>query len=122
LLRSVAGTLRALVRESDTVGRLGGDEFLVVLGDLSGPEVAEVAARRILQELRRPVIYKDSLLHVGASIGIAMSPQDGSTPDALQQAADAAMYTIKKSGRNGFAFSGGTAAHVEGGQQADTLR
>jgi diguanylate cyclase (GGDEF)-like protein len=83
-----------------------------VLDDVSGPDVAEVAARRILQELRRPVVYKDSLLQIGASIGIAMSPQHGTTPDDLQQAADAAMYSIKKAGRNGFAFSGGRPAQV----------
>jgi len=112
LLRAVANTLNSLVRDSDTIGRLGGDEFLLVLDDVSGPDVAEVAARRILQELRRPVVYKDSLLQIGASIGIAMSPQHGTTPDDLQQAADAAMYSIKKAGRNGFAFSGGRLAQV----------
>lgn len=106
LLRSVANTLGGLVRDTDTVGRVGGDEFLVVLGDVSGPEIAEVAARRMLQELRRPIAYKDAVLQVTASIGIAMSPQDGATPEMLRQAADAAMYTIKESGRNGFAFSG----------------
>jgi diguanylate cyclase (GGDEF)-like protein len=119
----VARTLEGLVRDTDTVGRLGGDEFLVVLGDLSGPEVAEIAARRILQELRRPVVYKDCLLQTGASIGIAMSPDQGTTPDALQQAADAAMYTVKRSGKHGFAFSGGRTAHIESGlSTTDTWR
>jgi diguanylate cyclase (GGDEF)-like protein len=124
LLRTVANTLNGLVRESDTVGRLGGDEFMVVLDDVSGRDIAEVAARRILQELRRPVVYKDSLLQIGASIGIAMSPEHGTTPDGLQQAADAAMYSIKKAGRNGYAFSGDQPAQVGDGLSAidTTLR
>jgi diguanylate cyclase (GGDEF)-like protein len=106
LLCSVANSMRSIVRQGDLVGRIGGDEFLMVLDDLSGPEAAEVAARRILLDLRRPVIHQDALLHVGARIGIAMSPDHGTTPDGLQQAANAAMNEVRKSGRNGFAFSG----------------
>jgi diguanylate cyclase (GGDEF)-like protein len=123
LLRSIARTLGGLVRDTDTVGRLGGDEFLVVLDNLSGTDVAQVAAQRILQELRRPVVYKDALLQVGASIGIAMSPQHGTTAESLRQAADAAMYTVKNSGRNDFAFAGGRPGRFEAGlSDVDTQR
>jgi diguanylate cyclase (GGDEF)-like protein len=123
LLRSVARSLGGLVRDADTVGRLGGDEFLVVLDDVSGVEVAAVAARRILQELRRPVAYRDALLQVGASIGIAMSPEHGTTAESLRQAADVAMYSVKNSGRNDFAFSGARPGRIQPEPSAvDTLR
>jgi len=100
------------VREGDTVGRLGGDEFLVVLDDLAGPEAAESTARRVVQELRRPIAWQDSLLQVAASVGIAMYPEHGATAGALQQAADAAMYNVKRSGKGGYAFSGGAPVHI----------
>jgi len=106
LLRGVGKVLASVVREGDTVGRVGGDEFMLILDDLAGPEAAEQIARRIVQELRRPVAYLDLLLQAGASIGIAMYPQHGRNAAALQQAADAAMYRVKNSGKNGVAFSG----------------
>jgi diguanylate cyclase (GGDEF)-like protein len=106
LLRSVANSMRGIVREGDLVGRIGGDQFLMLLDDLAGSGAAEEAARRILLDLRRPVIHLNDLLPVSASIGIALSPDHGTKPDSLQQAANAAMKQVKKSGRNGFAFSG----------------
>jgi diguanylate cyclase (GGDEF)-like protein len=106
LLQSVANSLRCMVREGDMVGRCGDDQFLMVLDDVGGPEAAEVVARRIAQDLQRPVIYRAAQLHVGASIGIAMSPDHGTTPDCLLQAAEAAMNHVRNSGGNGFAFSG----------------
>lgn len=112
LLRAIGKALNALVREGDTVGRLGGDEFLVVLDDLAGAEPAEATARRIVQELRRPVAWQDTLLQVGASVGIAMYPDHGASAGVLQQVADAAMYSVKHSGKGGYAFSGAQPVHV----------
>lgn len=121
LLRAVGKVLGALIREGDTVGRVGGDEFLLVLDDLAGPESAEQVARRIVQELRRPVAYKDALLQAGASIGIAVYPEHGRDATTLQQAADAAMYVVKNSGRNGVAFSGaGPLQDTSGAVAADS--
>jgi diguanylate cyclase (GGDEF)-like protein len=108
LLRAVGRVLGSMTREGDTVGRVGGDEFLLVLDDLAGPEAAEQIARRIVQEIRRPIAYQGAMLQTGASIGIALYPEHGTSEAALQQAADAAMYLVKNAGKNGIAFSGGT--------------
>jgi diguanylate cyclase (GGDEF)-like protein len=112
LLCEIGKALPALVREGDTVGRLGGDEFLVVLDNLASPEAAENSARRIVNELHRPIAFHDALLHVGASVGIAMYPEDGATAAALQQAADSAMYSVKRSGKGGYAFCNGEPVHI----------
>jgi predicted signal transduction protein with EAL and GGDEF domain len=69
------------------------------------------------------VPYKDALLQVGASIGIAMSPEHGTTPETLRQAADAAMYAVKGAGRNAFAFSGHSVRSSEARlSEVDTTR
>ncbi len=119
LLRAIGKVLNSVVREGDTVGRLGGDEFLVVLDDQTGPEAAEATARRIVQELRRPVAYEDALLQVGASVGIAMYPEHGANAGALQQAADTAMYDVKRTGKGGYAFCNAEPVRIEPEPAAD---
>ncbi len=105
LLRSLAHRLREQVRAYDTVSRLGGDEFTVVLGDLEVPEDAAIVARKILDSLRRPLsVNGDLRVIVTASIGIATFPACGGDIDALMRAADVAMYQAKRDGRNLYAF------------------
>jgi diguanylate cyclase (GGDEF)-like protein len=108
VLRAVSHILRAVVRESDTVSRIGGDEFMVVLEDLADPEVAASVAGRVLFDLARPMQYHNVMLQVGASIGIALFPDHGADAMSLQHAADGAMYTVKNSGKGGYVFSGRT--------------
>ncbi|HLN25783.1 MAG TPA: EAL domain-containing protein, partial [Patescibacteria group bacterium] len=104
LLKQVADRLRDLLRRSDTVARLGGDEFIVVLSDIGSPaEVAEVAEKIILT-LVRPMTLKDHEVHVGASIGITIFPQDGDDVTAMMKGADTAMYQAKAAGRNTYRF------------------
>jgi diguanylate cyclase (GGDEF)-like protein/PAS domain S-box-containing protein len=104
LLQSVANRLLDCVRSSDTVSRQGGDEFVILLCDLAGPEDAAVAAEKMLVELGRPHRLDQLELHVSASIGIVIYPEDGTTADALLKNADAAMYRAKDSGRNNYQF------------------
>lgn len=106
VLRTVSNILRAVVRDSDTVSRIGGDEFVVVLEDLADAEVAASIASRVLFDLSRPIAYHNASLQIGASIGIALFPDHGGDARSLQKAADDAMYVVKNSGKGGYVFSG----------------
>jgi len=98
VLCEVARRLREVVRDSDTVCRYGGDEFLVLLDDLQHESDAEHIALKLLTLLRQPLTLDGLALRVDASIGIALAPRDGTTPDALIGQADRAMYRAKQSG------------------------
>jgi len=104
LLAQVALRLQATVRTGDTVARISGDEFAVVLADLGRPDDAAVVAQKILDRLAEPVSLGGEQTFVTASIGIASFPTDGDYVDALLGAADAAMYRAKQSGRNAYQF------------------
>jgi diguanylate cyclase (GGDEF)-like protein len=104
LLKEVARRLQASVRAADTVARISGDEFAVVLGDLVRPDDAALVAQKILERLAAPVTAQRQEVFVTASIGIAVFPADGGDADTLLGAADAAMYRAKQSGRNGYQF------------------
>ncbi len=102
LLLEVSRRLRAAVREDDTVARMGGDEFIVLLPELDGVEDARQSARRILQVLAEPLEIEGHELVISCSIGISLYPNDGDDIDTLVQNADTAMYRAKSAGRNGF--------------------
>lgn len=102
LLRLVAQRLLRCVRETDTVARLGGDEFVVVLTRLKSLSAAELIAENIVRELGHNYEIEHQLVKSGASVGIAMYPQDGQDTGELLQKADLAMYRAKASGRNRF--------------------
>jgi diguanylate cyclase (GGDEF)-like protein/PAS domain S-box-containing protein len=104
LLQQVAVRLRRCLRGSDTLSRLGGDEFTILVPDLHGPADAEAKAQRILEELRRPFRVEDEELTVSASIGVAIYPGHGATEDELVRNADLAMYQVKRRGKDGAAF------------------
>jgi diguanylate cyclase (GGDEF)-like protein len=104
LLRKVAERLRAIVRATDIIARLGGDEFVILQLPLSSPEDASNLARRIVGELSRPYEVDGSELVIGASIGIALSPKDGTQADVLLKSADLALYRAKSDGRSGWRF------------------
>ena len=104
LLVEVTGRLKSCMRRSDTIARLGGDEFVVILTDFAGSsEVADVA-EKIVASVLEPLDLKGHEIHVGASIGIAMYPQDGADVTTLMKGADTAMYRAKDAGRNTFRF------------------
>ena len=104
LLQSIAYRLRTCVRSSDTVSRQGGDEFVILLSDMSHPEDADICAEKIMAALSKPHSIDQHDLHVTGSIGIATCPDDGVDSDTLLQHADLAMYHAKENGRNNVQF------------------
>ncbi|WP_020648502.1 putative bifunctional diguanylate cyclase/phosphodiesterase [Solimonas variicoloris] len=101
LLSIVAKRLVGLVRPTDTVARLGGDEFCIVQGGLHQPSGAYSLAQRILTAIARPISIGSLSVSVTTSIGIAIFPDDGTTPEALLKNADDALYAVKRGGRHG---------------------
>jgi len=104
LLKQVAGRIEAAVRAVDTVSRLGGDEFIVILRELAGADDAVLVAEKIIQALAMPVNAVGHDLRVTPSIGISMFPDDGLEALQLMKNADTAMYHAKARGRNNFQF------------------
>jgi len=98
LLIRVANVLRQVVRGSDITGRLGGDEFLIILDDVLNEENAVVAAEHLLEELAVPLTIRGEETRITTSIGIAVYPDDGRDVGSLMQCADLAMYAAKNSG------------------------
>jgi diguanylate cyclase (GGDEF)-like protein len=104
LIRMVAQRLRGLVRRSDTVARLGGDEFAIVQTDLVQIAGAAALAEKIMAALREPFDLDGRRALVGASIGIALFPDDGDALEPLLRHADVALYRAKAEMRRRFAF------------------
>ncbi|MDP5240796.1 EAL domain-containing protein [Uliginosibacterium sp. 31-16] len=105
LLVEVAERLRQRVRNEDTLGRLGGDEFLLILEAIERPDAAAEVAQAILKALAEPFRLPDGAeLYVGASIGISIYPDDGGNSGELLRNADAALHQAKAQGRNRFCF------------------
>ena len=103
LLIGVAGRLVNLARESDTVARFGGDEFVLLIGTASERGVG-VVAQHILEELSKPFRLQQELVSITTSVGAAVYPMDGGDVQTLLKKADAAMYRAKRAGRNAFQF------------------
>ncbi|MGA3010961.1 MAG: EAL domain-containing protein [Terracidiphilus sp.] len=104
LLQSVAGRLQQHVRTPDTVSRQGGDEFVLLLQEVRGPEDVAVTARRVLKAVSQAHSIDQHDLFVTASIGVSIYPEDGLDADALMKNADTAMYQAKEYGRQCYKF------------------
>jgi diguanylate cyclase (GGDEF)-like protein/PAS domain S-box-containing protein len=104
LLQDVAARLTATVRAGDTVARQGGDEFIVLLPNVTGVQDAEAVAQKILAVLIQPFLIYGEELYIGGSIGIALFPDDGEDVEALLKNSDIAMYHAKENGRNNYQF------------------
>lgn len=104
LIREVAARLGSEMRESDTLARLGGDEFVVVLTSISSRESAATAAERVLSLFSRPFIIDGRKVYSGASVGIALYPDDGQDAESIFKCADTAMYHAKNEGKSNYRF------------------
>ncbi|MDP1927841.1 MAG: EAL domain-containing protein, partial [Thiobacillus sp.] len=104
LLQSVANRLVECVRTTDTVCRQGGDEFVILLAEISQPQDAAQVAASLQAALDIPHLIDGNELHISLSVGISIFPDDGTRVDTLMQNADTAMYHAKASGRNNFQF------------------
>jgi diguanylate cyclase (GGDEF)-like protein/PAS domain S-box-containing protein len=104
LLVQVSGRILREIQPFDTLARIGGDEFvLMLLGDAQ-PEKISIVVNRIIEALRRPFLIEGNRIEISASAGVALYPNDGAAADTLLRAADAAMYRVKQSGRGAFRF------------------
>lgn len=104
LLKEVGQRFRSALRESDLVARIGGDEFVVSLSDMTNSAHAGGVALKLLDALDAPFILQGQELRVGASIGISLYPEDAMATETLLRYADIAMYRAKQRGDNGFAY------------------
>jgi len=100
LLIAIAQRMKAVLRDGDTLARIGGDEFVAVLIDLYLPQDYELVLSRLLQAVAAPVNLNEMVLQVSASIGVTLYPQDGADADQLMRHADQAMYQAKQAGKN----------------------
>jgi diguanylate cyclase (GGDEF)-like protein len=104
LLKGVAGRLKETIRDSDTVARVGGDEFILVLDNIESDEDATRVANKVIAVLSQPFDLMGQPGHVGGSIGISMFPDNSDNPAKLVKQADEAMYLAKQSGKNTYKF------------------
>ena len=104
VLLSVTKQIQSICREEDILGRLSGDEFLLISEDIDNQNAIQTIIHKIQSIFRKPQQIANLSLHVSVSMGIALYPTNGETPEALINAADQAMYSVKKSGRNNYAF------------------
>jgi len=103
LLKDVAKLMRSLVRAVDTVARFGGDEFALLIENTTVSEV-EITARRLCTAISKAFFLGKQMVHIGASIGIAVFPEDSKDAEILMKHADTAMYEAKAKGKNAFQF------------------
>jgi diguanylate cyclase (GGDEF)-like protein/PAS domain S-box-containing protein len=119
LLRQIGPRLQKVLRSSDTVGRLGGDEFAVILPRLS-PEDAAIMAQKFSAALTKPVVVRQKVIDVGASIGIASFPEHGGDVQSLMRAADVAMYAAKSRGGTYGVYAADKDPNLSGGVELTT--
>jgi diguanylate cyclase (GGDEF)-like protein/PAS domain S-box-containing protein len=104
VLKDVATRLKEQVRKNDTVARIGGDEFLMLLAPMDSPDAAASVARKLIEILRHPYTGPRGEIALTVSIGISICPDDGTAVEDLVRQADTAMYMAKQEGRNTFCF------------------
>ncbi|MGE4519546.1 MAG: PAS domain S-box protein [Desulfobacteraceae bacterium] len=105
VLKEVVARLNSSVRKSDTVSRIGGDEFLIIINEISALDLCEKIAQNIIAKISAPFKYHRNEMKIGCSVGISIYPENGEDIDKLIRKADEAMYSIKKSGKNNYAFA-----------------
>ena len=104
VLHQVSERLRSCLRDNDLVARQGGDEFILIITGLSSRKEIEQLCARVIARIESPYVINDQDIYIGASIGIALAPQDSMQAEELLRFADIAMYEAKNSGRNRWSF------------------
>ncbi len=104
VLVKIANRIKSSIRESDTIARMGGDEFIVLLHKTVNYDDIKATAEKILKNLTQPIAVQDNEVKLSASIGITICPDDGIDLDTLMSKADSALYNCKKQGRNAYQF------------------
>ena len=102
MLRDFSLILTSNLRQTDTVMRSGGDEFVIMLTDINTQEDITAIAQKVLEAIRKPFFFRGREVKITASLGISSYPQDGEDIEMLLQYADIAMYHIKENGRDNF--------------------
>jgi len=108
LLAQVSQRMKTSIRSSDTVARMGGDEFIGVCGFITAPGDAATVAEKIIKILSEPFFIKGNECSIGVSVGISLYPQDGDDAESLVSKADTAMYRVKESGGGGYQYHSDT--------------
>ena len=108
LLQEVSARLNACIRSGDTIGRLGGDEFLIILPEVANAGDAALIARKVIEAISRPFLLEEHEVFVTTSIGVATYPDDGNDANALIKNSDTAMFHAKDLGRNRYHFYAAT--------------
>ena len=104
LLKAIAERLQGAVRDTDTVSRMGGDEFVLILPERADAGLSTGIVQRIMDGIAQPLTIEGHEFFISSSIGVAVYPNDGVTPEELIKHADIAMYRAKETGRNNFQF------------------
>jgi diguanylate cyclase (GGDEF)-like protein len=104
VLKGFAGRLEGCVRRSDTVARIGGDEFVIVIAAVAEPEGVAEVARKIIDRMKAPLRLPEREVSVATSIGVALYPRDAEDGEMLLKYADLALYEAKRKGRSRFCF------------------
>ena len=105
LLCELAKRFKNIVRSNDTFARVGGDEFVIMLGEMKSPDDCKAILDRLLEDVKQPVHIGNNTVHVTASIGVAIFPDNGSDSETLLKLADQAMYVVKESGKSRYQFA-----------------
>jgi diguanylate cyclase (GGDEF)-like protein/PAS domain S-box-containing protein len=104
VLRSVAERIQTEIRETDTVARIGGDEFVVILSRVPNMDIISRIASNLVTQISQPIILDNIEIMIGSSLGIALYPRDGLSAEELIRKADKAMYVVKNNGKNNYGF------------------
>lgn len=102
VIKTVANMISLTIRDSDTLGRIGGDEFLIILNEIENSSDIVTITQKIKDTFKDPVSINGNVFYITLSIGISIYPEHGESTDILQKNADLAMYEVKKNGRNGY--------------------
>ncbi len=105
MLKETADRIKAEIRETDTVARIGGDEFVIILSSLPQIEIAHRIATSLIDQISQAIHIEQNEISISASIGIAIYPEDGITSEELIRTADKAMYQVKHSGKSNYGFA-----------------